>query len=72
MSVIHLLILVSLGLASAFLVTFFWAVRSGQFEDTSTPSLRLLGDDGSVSRDSTAKGARTASDPESSPFHDEH
>ncbi|MCW5559748.1 MAG: cbb3-type cytochrome oxidase assembly protein CcoS [Verrucomicrobiae bacterium] len=46
MSVIPILILVSLAFASAFLAAFFWAVCSGQYEDTSTPSLRLLGDDG--------------------------
>lgn len=42
MSVILLLILASLGLALAFLVAFIWAVRSGQYEDTCTPSLRVL------------------------------
>lgn len=42
MSVILILILASLGLALAFLGGFIWAVRSGQFEDTCTPSLRIL------------------------------
>jgi len=42
MSVILILILASLGLALAFLAGFIWAVRSGQFEDTCTPSLRIL------------------------------
>jgi cbb3-type cytochrome oxidase maturation protein len=45
MPVILLLILVSLTLAVGFLVAFIWAVRSGQFEDTCTPSLRILSDD---------------------------
>jgi cbb3-type cytochrome oxidase maturation protein len=48
MSVILILIPVSLVFATAFLGAFFWAVRSGQYEDTSTPSIRLLGDDGVV------------------------
>ncbi|MBL9173785.1 MAG: cbb3-type cytochrome oxidase assembly protein CcoS [Verrucomicrobiales bacterium] len=48
MSVILILIPVSLVFATAFLGAFFWAVRSGQYEDTSTPSIRLLGDDGAV------------------------
>lgn len=48
MSVILILIPVSLVFATAFLGAFFWAVRSGQYEDTSTPSIRLLGDDGTV------------------------
>ena len=42
MSVILILILVSLALAVAFLLGFIWAVRSGQYEDTFTPSLRIL------------------------------
>ena len=47
MSVILILIPVSLVFATAFLAAFFWAVKSGQYEDTSTPSLRLLADDDS-------------------------
>lgn len=42
MSVIPILILVSLALALAFLGGFIWAVRAGQYEDTVTPSLRVL------------------------------
>ena len=45
MVVIALLIFVSLSLALAFLMCFIWAVRSGQFEDTCTPSMRLLADE---------------------------
>jgi cbb3-type cytochrome oxidase maturation protein len=42
MSVLFILILVSLGLALSFLAGFIWAVKSGQFEDTCTPSMRIL------------------------------
>ena len=45
MSVIFILILVSLALAGTFLLGFIWAVRNGQFEDTFTPSLRILTED---------------------------
>ena len=45
MIVILLLIPVSLVLAAGFLGAFFWAVRSGQFEDTCTPSMRILAED---------------------------
>lgn len=45
MSVLLILILVSLGVALVFLAGFIWAVKSGQYEDTSTPSLRVLADD---------------------------
>lgn len=45
MSVILLLIPLSIVIAAAFLAAFIWAVRSGQYEDTCTPSMRLLTDD---------------------------
>jgi cbb3-type cytochrome oxidase maturation protein len=45
MSVIFLLIPLSILLAACFLGAFIWAVRSGQYEDTCTPSLRLLMDE---------------------------
>lgn len=45
MSVILILILASLAVAAAFLGGFIWAVRSGQFEDTCTPAMRILADD---------------------------
>ena len=45
MSVLIILILASLGVALTFLAGFIWAVRSGQFEDTCTPSMRILTDD---------------------------
>ena len=45
MIVIFILIPLSIVLATCFLGAFIWAVRSGQYEDTGTPSLRLLMDD---------------------------
>ena len=45
MSIIPLLILASLALALLALGGFIWAVRAGQFEDTCTPSMRILTDD---------------------------
>ena len=45
MSVILILILASLAVALAFLGGFIWAVKSGQFEDTCTPAMRILGED---------------------------
>lgn len=42
MNVIFLLILVSMALAAGFLVAFIWAVRAGQYDDTCTPSMRML------------------------------
>ncbi len=45
MSVIFLLIPLSIVFAAGFLAAFIWAVRSGQYEDTCTPSLRVLLED---------------------------
>jgi cbb3-type cytochrome oxidase maturation protein len=44
-SVIFLLIPLSIVIASSFLWAFIWAIRSGQYEDTTTPALRPLLDD---------------------------
>jgi len=45
MSVIYILIIISLALAAVFLVSFFHAVRQGQFDDDHTPSVRVLFED---------------------------
>lgn len=45
MSVIVILILFSLLVAIVFLCAFIWAVRSGQYNDTYTPSVRVLFDE---------------------------
>lgn len=45
MSVIFILIAVSLLVAIGFLVSFIWTIRSGQYDDDYTPSVRMLFDD---------------------------
>ena len=45
MSVIFILIAVSLLVAIGFLVSFIWSIRSGQYDDDYTPSVRVLFDD---------------------------
>ena len=42
MSVLALLVGAGLLLAGGFLAGFVWAVRSGQFDDTETPAVRVL------------------------------
>lgn len=44
MEVIYMLIGFSLLVALIFLGLFFWAVKSGQFDDQYTPSMRVLFD----------------------------
>lgn len=45
MYVMFILIGFSLLVALTFLIVFIWAVRTGQFEDQYTPSVRVLFDD---------------------------
>ncbi len=45
MSVIILLVLVSTTVAALFVGVFFWAVRSGQYEDTESTAVRILYED---------------------------
>jgi cbb3-type cytochrome oxidase maturation protein len=44
MSVIIVLISASLLIAAGFLTAFFWSVKSGQYQDDYTPSVRILFD----------------------------
>ena len=45
MKILLALIVVSLIVAIGFLAAFIWAVKSGQYEDEVTPSIRMLFDD---------------------------
>lgn len=42
MSVLYVLIIISILMAAAFLGAFIWSVRSGQYDDDYTPSVRVL------------------------------
>jgi cbb3-type cytochrome oxidase maturation protein len=44
MAIIVILIAISLGIALIFLVIFYWSIKSGQYDDTYTPSVRMLFD----------------------------
>ncbi len=45
MSVIIILIIASVLVALGFLAAFLWSVKSGQYDDDYTPSIRMLFDD---------------------------
>jgi len=53
MNIFYLLIGVSLFAALIFLGAFIWAVKNGQFDDSKTPSIRILFDDDSDSIEET-------------------
>jgi cbb3-type cytochrome oxidase maturation protein len=42
MSVILILLSASLLIATGFLVAFIWSAKTGQFDDSFTPSIRIL------------------------------
>lgn len=45
MSVIYILLTVSIVIAIVFFIAFITAVKSGQYDDNYTPSVRMLFDD---------------------------
>jgi cbb3-type cytochrome oxidase maturation protein len=45
MTILVLLITISLTIALVFLGVFIWSLKSGQFDDTYTPSVRMLFED---------------------------
>jgi len=44
MEVIIILVILAILIAGSFLVAFFWATKDGQFDDTLSPSVRILMD----------------------------
>jgi len=59
MSVVFVLVFVAIVMAGAFLIAFIWSVKNGQYEDTYTPSVRILFDDPPVKEaEETEKGDR--------------
>ncbi|MBA4053336.1 MAG: cbb3-type cytochrome oxidase assembly protein CcoS [Marivirga sp.] len=45
MNIIILLITISLIIATGFLIAFLWNLKNGQYDDTYSPSVRMLFDD---------------------------
>lgn len=55
MNMIYFLIGCSILLALIFLAAFFWATKTGQHDDTYTPSVRILFDEEPPEQKSTGK-----------------
>jgi len=51
MEIIYVMLVVSLLVALFFLASFIWAVRSNQFEDDYSPSVRILFDDAPIEQE---------------------
>ena len=45
MSVIIVLVIIGVMVAGGFLGAFVWAVKTGQYDDTQSPAIRMLFDD---------------------------
>lgn len=59
MSVIYLLLALSIFVALIFFVAFIVSVKSGQFDDSYTPSVRMLFDDEIVQEDQNDSSTKT-------------
>jgi len=55
MSVVLVLIGASLLVATGFLIAYLWAVKTGQYDDKYTPSVRILFDDSTKKEDNNKK-----------------
>jgi cbb3-type cytochrome oxidase maturation protein len=55
MSVITVLIIVSILVATGFLVAFLWSAGSGQYDDDISPAVRMLIEDAPIDNTDTKK-----------------
>lgn len=60
MTIIYMLLAVSVLVAVIFFVAFIYSVKSGQYDDTYTPSVRMLFDDELVKEDTSKKINKTS------------
>jgi len=59
MEVIYILLALSISVAVIFFTAFIIAVRSGQFDDTYTPSVRILFEDQQPGSSKTSNSPKT-------------
>ena len=60
MSVIFILVIIGVIVAGLFLAGFIWAVKSGQYDDTYTPSVRMLFDEQTQNQTDVATGSQSS------------
>ncbi|NLN24441.1 MAG: cbb3-type cytochrome oxidase assembly protein CcoS [Bacteroidetes bacterium] len=60
MTIIYMLLAVSVLVAVIFFVAFIYSVKSGQYDDTYTPSVRMLFDDELVKEYTSKKINKTS------------
>ena len=57
MGLIYIMLIVSLIIALFFLASFFWAIRTGQYDDDYTPSVRILFEDELINNNKEKNGS---------------
>lgn len=62
MTILYLLVPLALILAAVGVAAFYWSVRSGQYDDTTTPAWRVLMEDEAIA--SSHLGAEDDPEPE--------
>ncbi len=62
MGVMTLLVICSIVVSSGFLLAFLWATCRGQYDDTATPSIRMLFEDRHTDESETEHDVRHSSD----------
>ncbi len=55
MNIIYMLLAISIIIAIVFFIAFIYSVRSGQYDDIYTPSVRMLFEDELVKEDEAVK-----------------
>ncbi|WP_299247214.1 cbb3-type cytochrome oxidase assembly protein CcoS [uncultured Lacinutrix sp.] len=63
MSIIYMLLAISVIVALGFFAAFIFSVKSGQFDDTYTPSVRMLFEDEVIKSKSTKPNIKTTKKP---------
>jgi cbb3-type cytochrome oxidase maturation protein len=63
MSVIYLLISISILVAIGFFIAFIFAIKTGQYDDDYTPSVRILFDDELIKKATTADSNKNKNNP---------
>ncbi|NND14976.1 MAG: cbb3-type cytochrome oxidase assembly protein CcoS [Eudoraea sp.] len=63
MSVIYVLLIISLTVAIGFFIAFVVSVRSGQYDDAYTPSVRMLFEDEIIKESSSSKSKDKSNNP---------
>jgi cbb3-type cytochrome oxidase maturation protein len=69
MSIIYMLLAVSVIVALVFFVAFIVSVRAGQYDDTYTPSVRMLFEDELVKEETSQVSSKIATESKKKPIN---